>query len=113
MAHPKTTDENLRLLGKATIAGFPVGSNLAEVPDNLPPGRMRGARGRAEAAERGALRGNGPHAGLLNPDRNVLITGIPFGTQVAELAERLRGFRLADSGMGIVKLPKYVVTVRV
>lgn len=69
---------------------------------------MRGHEGRKKAADRGALTGQGPNAGISNNERTVTMAGLPARTTVAEMALVLKDFEIAQSKRGlpqIVKLP--------
>lgn len=75
------------------------------------PPRMRGVKGRAEAVERGAIHGNGPHARITHCERNVVIKGLPGRVPIQALERTLRPYKLAETKGGrpsIVKVPMYV-----
>ncbi|KAF8626228.1 hypothetical protein AX15_004915 [Amanita polypyramis BW_CC] len=93
--------ENLRKLDSASIAGIPVKAvpRLLDPGDTQPP-RTRGAKGREEAAVRGALKGDGPHAGIPNGEKTVTIWGFPGKTESAAVEFVVRDFDLARSSDG-------------
>ena len=64
--------------------------------DNI-PGRSRGIKGRENAANRGAVTGSGPDAGVREHGKNVVIWGLPGRLSPEGLKEYLKGFRLAGS----------------
>jgi len=69
--------------------------------------RMRGFKGRAQAAERGVLSGNGPSAGLSAGSMNVTLSGFPNWVSVAYVKQFLKSYRLAGTTDGqkeVVKL---------
>ena len=77
-----------------------------------PSMRSRGLRGKEQAALRGALNGNGPHAGMSNLERTVTIWGLAGKATPRALAEVLQGFDVSESAKGrmnIIKIPLYVL----
>jgi len=98
---------NLTALQKSHISTFPIKAMSSSPPNNGPPSRMRGAKGRTEAVNRGIITGNGPHGGMLNPSRNVVIWGLPGRLTRAQLRDFLKDCNVPDtdeSRMEIVKL---------
>lgn len=80
------------------------------VPDSPPveeKRRTRGHEGRSQAAERGALNGDGPSAGISeNKEMNVIFSGMPARTTVKDLAELLKEFDVALSSKGLPHIQK-------
>ncbi len=76
-------------------------SHLPERP------RMRGQKGMLEAAQRGAISGDGPSGGITGSGRNVVLYGLPGKLHAGVLLDNLRGFKLAGAEFGkevVVKL---------
>jgi hypothetical protein len=108
LTHPDFLRPNLNILAKASIATIPISAVPSPPPENS-PSRMRGAKGRAEAALRGVANGNGPNAGTRNPSRYVVMWGLPGKMKIHELREFLRPFVLSGADHGqpeIVKLAR-------
>ncbi|EGO20899.1 hypothetical protein SERLADRAFT_397787, partial [Serpula lacrymans var. lacrymans S7.9] len=63
VSHPDFMKTNLHALENATVGGIPFESYSAPPPASGPPERTRGPKGRAEAADRGLITGNGPRGG--------------------------------------------------
>jgi hypothetical protein len=106
LVSPDYLQTNLQALSNLSISGIsveaqPYESNVQQRP------RMRGHRGRLDAAQRGALIGEGPRAGIANIERTVIMGGLPARTSVEHMAEVLKSFKLAQSkgAPQIVKLP--------
>lgn len=98
---------NLTALRNLTISGIPISSDAYVAEVHKRP-RMRGHEGRLQAAERGALIGHGPNAGIVNNELTVTMAGLPARTSVDDLASVLKDFEVAQSKKGlpqIVKLP--------
>ncbi|KAF9466362.1 hypothetical protein BDZ94DRAFT_1280997 [Collybia nuda] len=114
---PQFLRDNIRNLERLTVAGLPVKSRPRLLRDDeAAPSRMRGVKGRAEASERGIVTGNGPHAGITNCERHVVIKGLPGRISLQTLENTLRSYQLAETRGGrprIVKvpLPKDVFTM--
>ncbi|TFY81705.1 hypothetical protein EWM64_g2305 [Hericium alpestre] len=68
--------------------------------------RMRGERGRKEAAERSAIAGNGPRGGISEGDlgKCALLWGLPGKITIPEIRDMLSGYKLAGQKGQIVKL---------
>lgn len=69
--------------------------------------RGRGSKGLLEAGQRGIITGDGPDAGLSGGGKNVLICGLPGKTLPAQVADRLRNYKLAGLEQGrpvVIKL---------
>jgi hypothetical protein len=92
--------DNLASLQKANIGGLQVDAFPSPPPLDVIPTRSRGARGRSDAAGRGAIVGNGPSAGLLNPNIHVVIWGLPGKITPNRLKEYLSDFQLAGTNRG-------------
>lgn len=67
---------------------------------------MRGQEGRAQAAVRGALTGDGPSAGVANNGMNVVFSGLPGKTTVEDMSELLNDFEIARSDKGLPQIQK-------
>ena len=78
--------EELRQLG-----WFPV----AAVGPNGDGQRTRGQEGKAQAAARGLVDGNGLGAGVSERAQNVVISGLPVGLEVYQLKRYFGEFKLA------------------
>lgn len=93
---PNFLRDNLRLLERFTIAGTRVFAESKNLPQNRP--RRRGEKGRAQAAERGILPGNGPHADLTqDTGKTVVIWGFPGKLSTEVAASYFNDFKVARS----------------
>jgi hypothetical protein len=74
---------------------------------------MRGAKGRAKAAERGVVMGNGPHAdNLRNIGKMVVIRGFPGKISNDMVVSYFSDFKVVESKKGITRIevvPLYVL----
>lgn len=109
LSRPHFLRDNLRVLDNVSFAASRV-SPRPFIPEEAPRPKMRsrGLRGKEQAALRGALNGNGPHAGMSNLDRTVTIWGLAGKATPRALAEVLEGFDVAESAKGrmnIIKIP--------
>ncbi|KAF8352320.1 hypothetical protein F5887DRAFT_1172082, partial [Amanita rubescens] len=104
---PDTLKENLRLLDNALMSGIPLKAQplMLNDADTMLP-RARGDKGREEAATRGALRGDGPHAGISNGGKNVTIWGFPGKTGAASVEYIVRDFNLDRKKSGLASVYK-------
>ena len=68
--------------------------------------RMRGVRGREQAAQRGLVSGNGPNGGVTGSGKNVVIYGLPGKMTEEAAGYYLKSFKLAGlaGDKDIVKL---------
>jgi hypothetical protein len=83
----------LDALKRATLASQSVNAEPSFAPETLKGARTRGVKGREEAQGRGLiLSGNGPHGGVGNAGRNVVLYGLPGRLMPNHLREYLRGF---------------------
>lgn len=99
LTRPDYLEGNLRALDKTTIAGIEIEA-VPKLESQGPPPRQRGAKGRQEAAERGLVTGNGPHAGLTNSERSVTIWGFPGKIGVDGVLPRLKAYKLTTTERG-------------
>ncbi|KIL68603.1 hypothetical protein M378DRAFT_158426 [Amanita muscaria Koide BX008] len=101
LTRPEYLKNNLKMLGSASIASklLKFEPRLLDDADTALP-RSRGAKGREEAATRGAMKGNGAHAGITNGERTVTIWGFPGKTDVPAVEFILRSFDLARNKDG-------------
>ncbi|KIP09604.1 hypothetical protein PHLGIDRAFT_18577 [Phlebiopsis gigantea 11061_1 CR5-6] len=90
----------------AVIAGHPVSAAPVSDTGRDAVSRMRGARGREEAAQRGVINGNGPNGGVTGGGKNVVIYGLPGKMTEEATGYFLQSFKLAGSAddKDIVKL---------
>ena len=73
--------------------------------------RIRGAKGRIEAAQRGIVAGDGPNGGITSNNKSVVLYGLPGKMTVEALTYYLKSFKLADpapESKEIVKMDLYV-----
>lgn len=94
----------LDALENATLFGHPVSSLWVIDKPRGPPSRSRGAAGRAEAAQRAIVTGDGLHGGLHSPDKCVVIWGLPGRILPDGVRQWLRGYKLGGGEGEIVKL---------
>lgn len=79
----------------SVIAGHPVSATPVEQSGRDSVQRIRGARGREQAAQRGVITGDGPNAGITGSGKNVVIYGLP-GKMTEEAAGYfLKSFKLS------------------
>ena len=107
LKRPDFLRENLRLLENISIANTFLKARPAVFDDRdaaFPRGR--GAKGRQDAVARGALDGNGPHAGIGNSAKNVMVWGFPGKTEKLAVKYVVRDFDLARNSDGQLKVFK-------
>lgn len=97
LTHPTFVHNAVKALSNTTIGGFPIQVGPVDEPRLHRTLRTRGLKGRAEAAERGVVTGDGPAAGITQPGKNVIIYGLPPKTTPFGLKKYLNDFSLADS----------------
>ncbi|PSR74109.1 hypothetical protein PHLCEN_2v10065 [Hermanssonia centrifuga] len=97
---PEHTPSTITALKRRMVGGMIIRAHSAtpNVPNGLSM-RSRGKQGRAEAAERGILRGNGPSANFPSSSsgRTVVISGLPGMMTTDALKTWLKSFKLAGS----------------
>ncbi|KAF8894678.1 hypothetical protein BD779DRAFT_1502349 [Infundibulicybe gibba] len=99
--------DNLRALENLSIAGLPVSADPKLITQETPV-RRRGAKGRAEAVERGVVIGVGPNGGIANDEKHVTIWGLPGKLGPESVNELVRDFKLASADLrkpDIIKVP--------
>jgi hypothetical protein len=112
LTRPDYLKENLKMLDSASIASTSLKAEprlLDDVDAALP--RTRGEKGREEASARGAVKGNGPHAGIPSGEKTVTIWGLPGKTEVPAVETILRNFNLSRTRNGKGGVYKIVVYV--
>lgn len=77
LTSPDVLNQNLKALHNTSISSLPISAASSPPPQINVPRRTRGAQGRAEAAERGLITGDGPRGGVKNTGKNVVIWGLP------------------------------------
>jgi hypothetical protein len=93
-------------LRNATLSTIPVFARPSPAPEISRPFRTRGFKGRAEAATRGVITGNGPYGGILNSAKNVVMWGFPGKMLPLGVKDFLKRFSLDNSREEIVKVEK-------
>lgn len=107
LKRPDFLRENLRLLDNISISGTLLKARPAVFDDpSAAFPRGRGAKGREDAAARGVLDGNGPHAGIGNNGKNVMVWGFPGKTEKLAVKYIVRDFDLARNNDGEFKVFK-------
>lgn len=94
-----------KALNGSVAGGKRVKTRLLSYLPELP--RMRGQKGILQAAQRGAITGDGPSGGIAGSGRNVVLYGLPGKLSVGSLLDSLRGVKLAGAEYGkevVVKL---------
>ncbi|KAG5647204.1 hypothetical protein DXG03_001163 [Asterophora parasitica] len=110
LTRPEYLRDNLRELQKFTLCGIPVRSNGVHISDGVAERpRSRGNKGRAQAAERGAITGNGLHGHFPNAHRNVVMWGLPGRLEPKDLENALHDFKLAKSQKGEMTIVKVAI----
>ena len=87
----------VRALRDHNLAGLPLTVNLSPPPRESRPARLRGVKGRAEAAEREVVTGDGPGAGITGGRRTVVLSGLPARMSPDAVRTWLKNFKLASS----------------
>ena len=87
-------------LEKASISGIPFTAYPSPPPAMSRTPRTRGAQGRADAAERNAIKGNGPRGGLPTFGKSVALWGFPGKSNADMVKAFLNGFDLAGGEQG-------------
>lgn len=89
-------EEAIKVLSQSSISG----STLKPFPfGEKPSHRQRGPGGRAQAAERGVLKGDGPAAGIDASGHDVVVKGLPSKTTPEELKAYLTENKLVEEGL--------------
>ncbi|KAI0748189.1 hypothetical protein C8Q80DRAFT_1170648 [Daedaleopsis nitida] len=111
LPRPESVVPTLKALNGSVLGGKKVRSRtLHNVSREF---RGRGSKGLLEAAQRGIVTGDGPDAGISGGGKNVLLCGLPLKTLPAQLADRLRNYKLAGLEQGrpvVIKLTEEKVT---
>lgn len=103
LVHNSYLRQNLKALEKLTLVGLPVDSEpvlLSSSEAQESQARQRGSKGRADAAQRGAITGDGPNGGVPNNGKNVVVWGLPPRIHSDIFQELLTGFKLAELDQG-------------
>ncbi|GBE81919.1 hypothetical protein BKA93DRAFT_819367 [Sparassis latifolia] len=108
---PLYLQSSLKNLKNAVVGGSQIYSYPSQDPTGGRPDRTRGIKGRAEAAERGIITGNGPAGGLTSQGKNVVMSGLPGRMTAEALREFLKGYKLAGSEGGKKEVVKMDVGV--
>ncbi|KAI0928481.1 hypothetical protein AcW1_005717 [Taiwanofungus camphoratus] len=108
------TNPNFVNRASRALNGGMVGGNLIEATPAKPfveasHHRVRGVKGRLEAAERGLITGNGPAGGVKDSARGVVIWGLPGKMTPDSLKDYLKNFKLAGLEAGKVPIIKLEV----
>ncbi|KAF9500990.1 hypothetical protein BDN71DRAFT_962957 [Pleurotus eryngii] len=103
LVHNSYLRQNLKALEKLTLVGLPIESEpvlLSSSEAQESQARQRGSKGRADAAQRGAITGDGPNGGVPNNGKNVVVWGLPPRIHSDIFRELLTGFKLAELDQG-------------
>ena len=95
MSSPSFTSRAVDALRASAVSGLSVTVNPSPPPETQ--SRTRGVRGRADAAERGIITGDGPGGGITGGKRTVVIAGLPGKMTAAAVKEWLKSFKLAEA----------------
>jgi len=104
---PEFMERNLRLLQNTTVGGFRISALPSNDPDSQSrlSQRTRGAKGKAEAAHRGLLTGDGPGGGVTGGGKHVILSGLPGKMNADSVRVWLKNYKFANDGSGdVVKL---------
>ena len=95
LSDPSFLNSALTSLNKSFLAGHPLHAySSPDLPkDNQ---RTRGAEGRMDAIQRGAIVGNGPSGGIRPDGREVVVWGLPGKLQPNALRAYLRNLKLVE-----------------
>ena len=105
VSHPNFLESTLVKLQKMSFFGLPTTAHTC-LPPSEPNPRMRGKKGRSEAAVRAIVSGNGSQGGISETDEAVAIIGLPGRMTVEAMRPFLRDYKLASGEGAIVKLEK-------
>jgi len=98
--HPSFLRNAIKTLRNSKVGGY----SIAVAPSVSPhepsarSQRTRGFKGRAEAAERGIVVGDGPGAGVTRPGKSVVMYGLPPTITPHAMKRYLQEYMQADSG---------------
>ncbi|KAH9951225.1 hypothetical protein B0H21DRAFT_269749 [Amylocystis lapponica] len=95
LTQPDFVPSALRSLKGTIVGGAMIEAGSVREDQVHRPTRTRGARGRAQAAERGIMDGNGVGAGVTSTGRSVVLSGLPGKLTPDALKEFLKSFKLA------------------
>ncbi|KAI0721031.1 hypothetical protein C8T65DRAFT_253858 [Cerioporus squamosus] len=103
-ARPEYVPAALKALDKTVLGGKTIRATVVDPVTDV--SRMRGRKGLLEAGQRGAIRGDGPDAGLTGAGKNVVLFGLPARLIPRVVAENLRNFKVVglDEGKPVVIL---------
>ncbi|THH33856.1 hypothetical protein EUX98_g274 [Antrodiella citrinella] len=97
--HPSFVRNAIKSLRHSIMGGYTVTVEPSASPDEVPHSlRSRGFKGRAEAAERGIVAGDGAGAGISKPGKSVLMYGLPPQISAPAMKRYLQDYMQADSG---------------
>ncbi|KAH7914961.1 hypothetical protein BJ138DRAFT_1123028 [Hygrophoropsis aurantiaca] len=94
ISHPDFTRPNVVALERTTVSGMLITAYPSPAPNVHPTPRTRGVQGRIDAAERGAIKGNGPHGGFPSFGKCVVLWGFPGKSNADMVRGFLKGFEL-------------------
>ena len=94
----------INALEKASLFGHPVSPRWTAKSPPTPPARSRGVAGRAEAAQRAIITGDGLRAGIHDTEKSVVIWGLPARIQADGVRNWIRGYKLGGGQGEIVKV---------
>ncbi|TDL24812.1 hypothetical protein BD410DRAFT_62505 [Rickenella mellea] len=95
LTHPKFFHHAIDALTNSTISAVRIEPRQKPATlEEMTPNRLRGARGRAEAAERGILDGTGPGAGISAKGKEVVMWGLPGRLATSALVSYLQSKKL-------------------
>jgi len=100
-------ERNLRLLQNTTVGGFRISAFPSSDldPEGFDTRRTRGAKGKAEAVDRGLIRGDGPGGGVTGSGRSVILSGLPGKMNSDAVRAWLKDYKFAsDLGGEVSKL---------
>ncbi|KAI0636905.1 hypothetical protein C8Q77DRAFT_1095102 [Trametes polyzona] len=95
---PELAEAANKALRRAVAGGKMIETQLIHYLPTIP--RARGQKGILEAAERGAVTGDGPGGGVTAGGRNVVMYGLPGRLGADQLIGSLRNFKLAGAEHG-------------
>ncbi|KII88588.1 hypothetical protein PLICRDRAFT_110952, partial [Plicaturopsis crispa FD-325 SS-3] len=100
VTHPDFLRPCIKALQNASVSSIPITAQSAPSPNDAPPTRTRGAKGRAEAVQRSIITGNGPNGGIWGNEKCVVMWGLPGKLEADALKKHLADFTLASSEGG-------------
>jgi len=103
LSHPDFMRKTVMALQQLTFFSLPLKAAPVLAPEE-PPARVRGQKGREEAAQRAIVTGNGSRGGIWDNGKSVVICGMPNKMSVDGVRKFLKNYKLAGGQGEVVKM---------